>query len=63
MTATDILEDREAQREGWPGDKEGKSPRSRFRAEVEERAEQMEEANAQKSDDETKRLRGNQKKS
>lgn len=51
--------DREAQREGWPGDKDGKTPRSRFKAEVEERAGQLEEQSTQKSADEDERLLAN----
>lgn len=51
--------DRNAQREGWPAPREEDAPRSRFRAEVEERAAELESRNAQRAEDDEKRRAGN----
>ena len=51
--------DRSAQREGWPAPKEGTLPRPRYRVEIEDRAAELEERNAQRGADEAERLAGN----
>lgn len=54
--------DRDAQREGWPAPAGGDKARSRFQAEVEERAQQKSDKSAQQDADEQERLAGNKPK-